>query len=77
MTRLQSERLLEWKLAGAITGVAHSVEDAFAVLGLVKHAAVIRWICESCREYTWEGAEAPERCPTCGHRHFDKQVEMA
>ncbi len=34
LTKLQTERLLEWKLAGAITGVARSVEDALAILGL-------------------------------------------
>ena len=34
LTELQSQRLEEWSLGGAITGVARSVEDALAVLGL-------------------------------------------
>jgi hypothetical protein len=33
LTELQARRLLEWKLAGAITGVARSVDDALAILG--------------------------------------------
>ena len=32
LTELQTRRLLEWKLAGAMTGVAHSVEEALAIL---------------------------------------------
>jgi len=74
LTKLQTERLLDWKLAGAITGVARNVDDALAILGLVTHEPSIRWTCESCRQYSWEGADPPERCPACGHRHFDKQV---
>ncbi len=34
LTLLQHRRLLEWAKAGAITGVARSVEDALAILGL-------------------------------------------
>lgn len=34
LTKLQTQRLLEWKLAGAITGVARSVDEALAILGL-------------------------------------------
>jgi hypothetical protein len=34
LTELQTKRLLEWKLAGAISGVARSVEDALSILGL-------------------------------------------
>jgi hypothetical protein len=30
---LQEQRLAEWRAAGAITGVAHSVEEALAILG--------------------------------------------
>ena len=74
LTRLQTERLLEWQHGGAITGVACNVDDALTILGLVKTEPVSRWMCESCRGYTWEGADAPDRCPNCGHRHFDKQV---
>jgi len=33
LTKLQAERLLEWKTAGAIVGVARSVEDALQILG--------------------------------------------
>ena len=74
LTKLQTERLLDWKLAGAITGVARNVEDALAILGLIRPEPAISWKCESCRDYTWEGADAPERCPNCGHRHFEKQA---
>lgn len=34
LTKLQSQRLREWEMAGAITGVARSVEDAMAILNL-------------------------------------------
>ena len=34
LTELQTRRQLEWKLAGAITGVARSVDEALAILGL-------------------------------------------
>jgi hypothetical protein len=40
LTELQTRRLLEWKLGGAITGVARSVEDALVILGLSKRAPV-------------------------------------
>ncbi len=33
-TELQTRRLLEWKLAGAITGIAYSGDDALIILGL-------------------------------------------
>ncbi len=36
LTLLQTRRLLEWKLAGALTGIARSVEDALVILGLVR-----------------------------------------
>lgn len=35
-TQLQTIRLMEWRLGGAITGVARSVDDAFTILGLAK-----------------------------------------
>lgn len=38
LTELQTRRLMEWQQAGAITGVARSVEDALAILGLVRPA---------------------------------------
>ena len=38
LTELQTRRLLEWKLAGAITGIARSVEDALVILGLARPA---------------------------------------
>jgi hypothetical protein len=34
LTELQTQRLMEWKAAGAITGVARSVGEALAILGL-------------------------------------------
>jgi hypothetical protein len=34
LTVLQERRLTEWANAGAITGVARSVDDALAILGL-------------------------------------------
>ncbi len=36
LTALQTERLLEWRHAGAITGVARSADEALAILGLVR-----------------------------------------
>ena len=33
-TELQTARLREWKTAGAITGIARSVEDALTILGM-------------------------------------------
>jgi len=34
LTELQARRLMEWQQAGAITGVARTVEDALRILGL-------------------------------------------
>lgn len=34
LTELQTKRLQEWELAGAITGVARTVDDARVILGL-------------------------------------------
>ena len=34
LTVLQEQRLIEWANAGAITGVARSVDDALTILGL-------------------------------------------
>ena len=34
LTELQTKRLLEWKLSGAVTGVARSVDEALTILGI-------------------------------------------
>ena len=34
LTELQVQRLREWSQAGALTGVAHTAEDALRILGL-------------------------------------------
>lgn len=39
LTKLQEQRLLEWKMAGAITGVARTVDDALKILGLTTSEA--------------------------------------
>jgi hypothetical protein len=36
LTKLQRRRLLEWKMAGAIVGVARSVDEAIHILGLAE-----------------------------------------
>jgi len=73
LTPLQTERLREWRIeGGAIVGVAHNAAEALAILGLVKHEPV--WTCTGCHNYCWRGEEAPERCPLCGHRHFDREA---
>lgn len=38
LTELQTRRLMEWRQAGAITGVARSVDDALQILGLKGNA---------------------------------------
>jgi len=40
LTELQRQRLREWELAGAIVGVARSVEDAVTILDLKPPAAL-------------------------------------
>lgn len=76
LTPLQVERLQEWKIQGkAITGVAHTVEEALMILGLRQSEPL--WICNSCRNYMWRGYDAPDRCPNCGHRHFSEQQERS
>ena len=72
LTRLQAANLLKWKLAGAITGVARSVDEALAILGLRQAEPV--WICAGCRQYRWQSADAPARCPNCGHIHFELEA---
>lgn len=73
LTKLQTERLLEWKVAGAITGVARSTDDALAILGMKRPPAPV-WICAGCRQYRWQSDEPPARCPNCGHIHFDREA---
>jgi hypothetical protein len=34
LTKLQAQRLREWAQAGALTGVAHTAEDALRILGI-------------------------------------------
>jgi rubrerythrin len=72
LTKLQGERLLEWRLAGAITGVARNVDEAMAILGLAREEVL--WVCAGCHVYRWKSADAPARCPLCGHRHFDREA---
>lgn len=36
LTRLQAQRLREWEIAGAIVGVARSIDDALQILGFAK-----------------------------------------
>jgi rubrerythrin len=73
VTKLQMRRLLEWKAAGAITGVARSVDDALTILGLKKPDNPV-WRCAGCKVYCWQGDEAPARCPRCGHIHFEQEA---
>lgn len=76
LTMLQGQRQEEWRNSGgAIVGVARSVEEAFAILGIPLPIAKPEphWLCGDCREYTWRGGEAPARCPRCGHRHFEER----
>jgi hypothetical protein len=77
LTTLQLQRGREWQVDGqAIWGVARSVEEAFAILGIPMPQGKPEsyWRCGGCREYTWRGHEAPARCPRCGHRHFEERV---
>ena len=71
LTKLQTERLLDWKVAGALTGVARSVEEAFIILGLAQPERV--WVCTGCWNYRWQSADPPARCPVCGHLHFEQE----
>jgi hypothetical protein len=71
LTELQTQRLLEWKLAGALTGVARSVDEALAILGIKKQEPPV-WLCSGCRLHRWQGSEPPARCPACGHIHFEQ-----
>jgi len=77
LTELQTKRLLEWNLAGAITGVARSVDDALALLGK-QHARpeeLTVWLCSGCRTCRYHGVDAPARCPACGHTRFEEEKQ--
>jgi hypothetical protein len=76
LTELQTRRLLEWKAAGAITGVARSADDALVILGLKadQHPECSVWLCAGCRNYRWRGEDPPARCPACGHMHFEEEA---
>jgi len=74
LTDLQTQRLRDWKLAGALTGVARCVDDALVILGLATPEAECVWLCAGCRDYRWLGREAPARCPRCRHIHFERQA---
>jgi hypothetical protein len=78
LTELQTRRLLEWKLAGAITGVARTVDDALAILGKphARPEEVRGWVCCGCRTYRWRGSHAPDRCPLCGHTRFEETHDV-
>lgn len=74
LTKLQAQRLLEWKLAGAITGVARSSAEALQILGLPDLAPVL-WLCSGCRDYQWQGSKPPACCPACSHIHFEREAQ--
>ena len=42
LTKLQTQRLQEWKMAGAIVGVARSVEEALQILGFAEPDKQVR-----------------------------------
>jgi hypothetical protein len=74
LTDLQTQRLLDWRVAGALTGVARSVDDALIILGVARPEPEYIWLCAGCRAYCWQGDEPPGRCPRCGHLHFEQQA---
>jgi hypothetical protein len=74
LTELQTQRLLDWKLAGALTGVARGVDEALAILGIKRQKPPV-WLCSGCRQYRWQGSEPPARCPRCGHIHFEQESQ--
>jgi len=73
LTKLQTERIDEWKAGGAVVGVVRCVEDAMALLGLQPEQQVL-WICAACRKYRWTSADAPARCPMCGSIRFEQEA---
>lgn len=77
LTELQTKRLLEWKAAGAITGVARTVDDALAILGkqLARPEECVIWVCSGCHTYRWQSSDPPARCPLCRHTRFEQVAE--
>ena len=73
LTKLQTERLLEWGRGGALAGVARNVDEALAILGLTPEPEII-WLCSGCRAYRWQSDDPPARCPACGHIHFEQEA---
>jgi rubrerythrin len=73
VTKLQAERLAEWRRAGAVVGVVRCVEDAMVLLGLQPRQQAV-WICAACRKYHWTSADAPARCPMCGGTRFEQEA---
>lgn len=72
-TPLQAKRLEDWRATGAMAGVARSVEDAYAVLGLAScQERKCTWagpLEEAKRGYTADGTgdvEGSFFCPQCG-----------
>ncbi len=79
LTKLQTYRQHEWSVDGqAVVGVARSIDEFLAILALVapelRHAESV-WLCAGCRQYRWQGDDAPARCPACGHIHFERESE--
>jgi rubrerythrin len=80
LSELQTQRLMEWKLGGALTGVARSVDDALGILGRARRdvrpdEAV--WLCSGCRSYRWQAVDPPARCPACHHTRFEQEEPEA
>ena len=74
LTKLQTQRLREWKIDGkAIAGVVRSVDEALSILGLKRPLEPV-WICAGCRGYRWQSDEPPARCPICGCIHFEREA---
>ena len=72
LTKLQAERIDEWKAGGSVVGVVRCVEDAMVLLGLQPKQVV--WICAGCRKYRWPSQDAPARCPLCGSIRFEQEA---
>ncbi len=73
LTRLQTQRIEDWKRGGAIVGVVRTVAEATELLGLNPKQVPV-WICRGCRVYRWPSMEAPARCPRCGSTRFDLEA---
>jgi hypothetical protein len=76
LTKLQAERLAEWKRGGAIAGVVRSARDARQLLGLMQcPRPVVVWICAGCRKFRFESADPPARCQTCFGVEFEQEAK--